>query len=212
MGPARTTARCDFTDLMGNPPHRRPAANAQIVDQFNNGRDFNPPAEPDVNAYSAAITACEKGGQPDTALKLFDQLLDEGPRLKSPAHPDAITYSTALAACEKAGRTDRYAELLRLGMGSPLTPGTQVFRPNLGFDSKKNILDFHESAVLTEPTNDAGVRDKGVHPAVDKAIFHVLFTQPQVILGPNAQGINDKTIFGVGGTARTQSGKPSSIA
>lgn len=167
-------------------------------DLKNNGKTFNPPADLDTKAYTAAITACEKSEQADTALSLFDQLLDEGPGLESPAYPDEITYGSALAACEKAGRTDRYAELLRLGMGTPRTPGPRVFRPNLGFNPRKNLLDFHETAVLMHPRKAAAIRDKGVHRAVVKAIFHVLFTQPQVIQGPNAKGINDKTIFVVG--------------
>ena len=50
---------------------------------------------PDVISYSAAISACEKGQQPQQALQL---LLDM--RLKG-LLPNVISYSATISACEK---------------------------------------------------------------------------------------------------------------
>ena len=51
--------------------------------------------EPGLITYSTAISACEKGKQPDKALKLLEDMLRKG--LK----PDMITQSAATTVCEK---------------------------------------------------------------------------------------------------------------
>ena len=58
----------------------------------------NTPAEgipADTITYSAAISACEKGGQWQRALQLLEDMQAKG----IPA--DTITYSAAISACEK---------------------------------------------------------------------------------------------------------------
>ena len=47
---------------------------------------------------SAAISACEKGGQWQMALQLMEDMQVKG----FPAH--TITYSAAISACEKGGQ------------------------------------------------------------------------------------------------------------
>ena len=46
-------------------------------------------------SYSAAISACEKGKQPDKALELLEDMQRKG------LEPDKITYNAAISACEK---------------------------------------------------------------------------------------------------------------
>ena len=45
--------------------------------------------------YSALISACEKGKQPDQALKVFEAMVEQG------LLPGAITYNALVSACEK---------------------------------------------------------------------------------------------------------------
>ena len=49
--------------------------------------------EPDMTTYSAAISACEKGKQPDKAFELPVRM-----QRKSLA-PGIITYNAAISAC-----------------------------------------------------------------------------------------------------------------
>ncbi len=165
---------------------------------LNEGPKFPSPIYPDTITYNAALSACEKGGQPDEALQLFEHLLNEGPKFPTPIYPGTITYSAALSACEKAGRADRYPELLLRGInGVPGRPDTQIFRPSLGFNRALNKLDLHERVALTRLIRSTE-RNPGVHPAIARAIFHVLLNEPEKILGSDAVGINDKTEFVVG--------------
>ena len=53
---------------------------------------------PSTNSYSAAINACEEGGQWQPAL----QLLSLMPKEK--VVPNTMAYSAAISACEKCGR------------------------------------------------------------------------------------------------------------
>merc|ERR1712174_165257 len=52
---------------------------------------------PDVISYSAAISACEKGGETAKALEIFDEMKQNN------VWPDVISYSAAISACEKGG-------------------------------------------------------------------------------------------------------------
>ena len=51
----------------------------------------------DTITFSAAISACAKGGQWEEALGLLSEMASEGVLL------DTITYSAAILACEEAG-------------------------------------------------------------------------------------------------------------
>lgn len=177
----------------------RPDKALQLFEHLlNEGPKFPAPVYPDTITYNAALSACEKGGQPDEALQLFEHLLNEGPKFPTPIYPGTITYSAALSACEKAGRADRYPELLLRGInGVPGRPDTQIFRPSLGFNRALNKLDLHERVALTRLIRSTE-RNPGVHPAIARAIFHVLLNEPEKILGSDAVGINDKTEFVVG--------------
>ena len=50
---------------------------------------------PDIITYSALISACEKGKQPERALQLFEAMKQQG------MVPNVITYNTLISACEK---------------------------------------------------------------------------------------------------------------
>jgi pentatricopeptide repeat protein len=151
---------------------------------------------PNTITYNTAISACDKAGWADKALELFDHLETHG-RARD-VFPNTITYSAVISACEKAGRADLYANLLLSGIsGVPGKPDTKVFKPMLGFDPRRNRLDSHQHVALIRRT-DPSSRNPAIHPAVARAIFHVLLKEPKKILGPHAEGINDKTVFIVG--------------
>jgi len=52
---------------------------------------------PNIFSYSTAISACEKGGQWQQALTLFQDMLEGGIR------HDIISYNATISACEKGG-------------------------------------------------------------------------------------------------------------
>ena len=53
---------------------------------------------PDVISFSAAVSACEKGGQWERALSIFDQMRNAG------VMPDMISSSATISACVKGGQ------------------------------------------------------------------------------------------------------------
>ena len=50
---------------------------------------------PNIITYSALISACEKGKQPERALEIFDKMQQQG------IVPNIITYNALISACEK---------------------------------------------------------------------------------------------------------------
>ena len=52
-----------------------------------------------VITYSAAISACAKGGKREEALGLLREMASKVER-------DVITYNAAISACEKDGQSD----------------------------------------------------------------------------------------------------------
>ena len=55
---------------------------------------------PNIITYSALISACEKGKQPERALELFEAMKQQG------VVPDVITYNALISACEKGEQPD----------------------------------------------------------------------------------------------------------
>ena len=55
---------------------------------------------PNVITYSALISACEKGKQPERALELFEAMKRQG------VVPNVITYNALISACEKGKQPD----------------------------------------------------------------------------------------------------------
>ena len=62
-------------------------------------------AVPDLITYSALVSTCEKGKQPERALKLFEEMRLPG------FVPDVITYSALISACEKGKQPERALKL-----------------------------------------------------------------------------------------------------
>ncbi|CAK9077169.1 Pentatricopeptide repeat-containing protein At2g31400 [Durusdinium trenchii] len=61
--------------------------------------------QPNVISYNSTIRACDKCGQWQQALKLFDAM----PQAK--VQPDVISYSAAISACEKGGQWQQALKL-----------------------------------------------------------------------------------------------------
>mmetsp|Transcript_85716 Transcript_85716/g.260170 ORF Transcript_85716/g.260170 Transcript_85716/m.260170 type:complete len:155 (-) Transcript_85716:62-526(-) len=92
---------------------------------------------PDVVAYDAAMSACERGRAWSWALQLFEDLRPA--RLE----PTLITYNTAISACDKASRWAQALALLAasgqcgqgpsvVGFGAALSACTRAERWLLG--------------------------------------------------------------------------------
>ena len=59
-----------------------------------------------VYTCTRAVSACEKGEQPEEALRLLRQMVELG------LHPTVISYSAAILACEKGGQWEAALEVL----------------------------------------------------------------------------------------------------
>ena len=64
---------------------------------------------PNVISYSAAISACEKGGRWEQAVSLLDEMREAG------VLPNVVSFNAAISACEKGGRWER-AGVLRAAL------------------------------------------------------------------------------------------------
>ena len=67
--------------------------------------------------YSAAISACEKGKQPDKALELLEDMQQKGLR------HDTIGYSAAISTYEKGKQPDKALGSLEHATARPETRG-----------------------------------------------------------------------------------------
>ena len=76
--------------------------------------------EPDVISYSAAISACEKGGQWERALELLEGMRERG------IEPDVISYSAAISACARASQAAHAEKLFKELWDSPTLQADQV--------------------------------------------------------------------------------------
>ena len=62
---------------------------------------------PDVISYNAVISACEKGKQPERAMRIFEATQQQG------VVPNIVTYSALISACEKGEQPERALELFK---------------------------------------------------------------------------------------------------
>jgi pentatricopeptide repeat protein len=76
---------------------------------------------PNVISFSAAISACEKGGQWQRALALLDEMRAKG------VAPDVISFSAAISACEKGGQWQRALALLEEMRAKGVAPDVIAF-------------------------------------------------------------------------------------
>jgi pentatricopeptide repeat domain-containing protein 1 len=73
-------------------------------------------AEVGMTDEATTISACEKGGQWERALGLFQAMKGEG------VQPNVITYSATISACEKAGQWERALGLFQAMKGEGVQP------------------------------------------------------------------------------------------
>ena len=57
--------------------------------------------------YSALISACEKGDQPERALEMLEIMQQQG------VVPGAITFNTLISTCEKGEQPKQAVEVFR---------------------------------------------------------------------------------------------------
>jgi len=84
---------------------------------------------PDVIVFNALISACERTGRVDDALRMFADL--EQGRLARGVFPNTITYNAVISACEKAERADdalrMFARLEENGPARGVFPNTITY-------------------------------------------------------------------------------------
>ncbi|CAK0819864.1 unnamed protein product [Prorocentrum cordatum] len=76
---------------------------------------------PDVISYSAATSACGKGGEWQQALSLISQM-----RLAT-VKPDGFTYSAGISACETGEQWQRALALIREMRETKLEPDANTY-------------------------------------------------------------------------------------
>ena len=68
--------------------------------------------KPEVRTYNTIISACNRSGQPESALRVYERMLADG------AQPTAATYTALISAYGKTGK----ARFARLSPGSSRSP------------------------------------------------------------------------------------------
>jgi pentatricopeptide repeat protein len=116
--------------------------------------------ERDTITYSAAISACEKGGQWEHALRLHEEMEARGVKRNT------ITYSAAISACEQVRHFTQALRLFQLG----LSDGS--FRSCTRVDGRL-LLDLHHLSCSVSRVAIASLLEQmrgGVLPLQDIAI------------------------------------------
>ena len=89
--------------------------------------------EPNVISYGVAISACEKGAQPEQGLELLREMQRQS------VEPDVISYNAAMSACEKGARPEQALELRRERQRQSVEPGVISYNPALGFSRASQL-------------------------------------------------------------------------
>ncbi|EFN53189.1 hypothetical protein CHLNCDRAFT_25863, partial [Chlorella variabilis] len=74
-----------------------------------------------VITFSSLISACERSGRCDLALRLFDEMRREGCR------PNVVTYNGLIGACAQAGMWAKAAEVFDSMIGGGVRPDAVTF-------------------------------------------------------------------------------------
>jgi pentatricopeptide repeat protein len=75
--------------------------------------------------YNATISACEKGGQWETAVDLLAEMRARG------IEPDVITYSATISACEKGGQWEKAVELFEEMRARGIVPNVITYNATI---------------------------------------------------------------------------------
>ena len=114
---------------------------------------------PNVITYSAAISACEKGQQPRSAMNLLTAMQPQD------LAPNVITYSALISACTKGGQWEHAPELLA-GLATKMPPFLW-----LGADvgGASTASTEHEPAKIAKAALGMGGARSGVHMRAQSA-------------------------------------------
>ncbi|HFG9821800.1 TPA: hypothetical protein ACOP2N_004672 [Salmonella enterica] len=141
---------------------------------------------PNVISYNTLMNAWANAGHPEQAQKVLDEMRDKG------LTPDVISYSTLMNAWEKANipefATDNGYHNYILPLIKNAT-GDGVFGENVGYDKRKNVIDFHLSKLLLSSKEDGGTTAAWARAIVN---FHYhegnLESEPLLIVGRHGSG------------------------
>jgi pentatricopeptide repeat domain-containing protein 1 len=64
--------------------------------------------KPEVRTYNTIISACNRSGQPESALAVYERMLADG------AQPTATTYTALISAYGKTGKVSSSCSCLRV--------------------------------------------------------------------------------------------------
>ena len=70
--------------------------------------------KPEVRTYNTIISACNRSGQPESALRVYERMLADG------AQPTAATYTALISAYGKTGKARATAPLAPLMQPAPI--------------------------------------------------------------------------------------------
>ena len=59
--------------------------------------------KPEVRTYNTIINACNRSGQPEHALKVYERMIADG------TQPTATTYTALISAYGKTGKASRFS-------------------------------------------------------------------------------------------------------
>ncbi|EDJ1003824.1 hypothetical protein GE856_25345 [Salmonella enterica] len=141
---------------------------------------------PDVISYTTLMNAWANAGDPEQAQKVLDEMRDKG------LPPDVTSYSTLMNAWEKANipefATDNGYHNYILPLIKNAT-GDGVFGEKVGYDKRKNVIDFHLSKLLLSSKEDGGTTAAWARAIVN---FHYhegnLESNPLLIVGRHGSG------------------------
>ena len=115
---------------------------------------------PDVISYSAAISACEKGGQWERALALLEQMAVRG------VAPNVISYNAAIEALYAGQQHDDCCRLYRQASAGGLFESVR---------SQRDTMDLHEcSAAVACTILSCYLRDVRATPSLAHADLSVV--------------------------------------
>merc|ERR1739841_325877 len=125
---------------------------------------------PDVISYSAAISACEKGGQWQVALGLLATMQEAA------LVPNVISYSAAISACEKCGQWQEALGLLATMQEADLVPN--VISYNAAISACEKWTQMARGTTISGPSPGGMVIDQFAMPCQDAMSWFFTVLEP----------------------------------